>query len=50
MVHGYQYLGKVKKLQEDVSRFLFLRRFLRKHFIIRMSDCLKKRKKIVLTE
>lgn len=50
MVHGYQYLGKVKKLQEDVSRFLFLRRFLTQTFIIRMSDCLKKRKKIVLTE
>lgn len=28
MVHGYQYLGKVKKLREDVSRFYFTRFFL----------------------
>lgn len=44
MVHGYQYLGKLKKLREDVSRFAL--RFLMtcKLFIIRMSDCLKKKK------
>lgn len=40
MVHGYQYLGKVKKLREDVSRF-FLTTFL----MIRISDRLKRKRK-----